>query len=137
MLTVFIVATGVALDRAFHESARSAREERLQGQVHLLLGAADVDARGKLTKPPTPPEARSLPPQPVGLARGDGPLASWRAGAGASLEPAATAPRRARSGRHRSRTQRATRRRVSAGNQTPDRRSQRTAKTRACTTETL
>ena len=58
MLTVFIVATGVALDRAFHESARSAREERLQGQVYLLIGAADVDARGKLTMPPSLSEAR-------------------------------------------------------------------------------
>src|SRR2546423_12240580 len=58
MLTVFIVATGVALDRAFHESARSAREERLQGQVYLLIGAADVDAQGRLTMPASLSEAR-------------------------------------------------------------------------------
>ena len=62
ILAVFLVLTGLALDRAFHESARSARQERLLGQLYLLVGAAEVDAHGKLSMPAVLPEARfSLP----------------------------------------------------------------------------
>jgi len=62
ILAVFLVLTGLALDRAFHESARSARQERLLGQLYLLIGAAEVDAHGKLSMPAVLPEARfSLP----------------------------------------------------------------------------
>ena len=62
VLAVFIAATGLALDRAFHDSARSARQERLLGQVYLLIAAAEVDGEGRVTMPPTLSEARfSLP----------------------------------------------------------------------------
>lgn len=62
VLAVFIVLTAWGLDRAFYESARSARQERLMGQLYLLIAAADVDGQGRLTLPSALSEARfSLP----------------------------------------------------------------------------
>lgn len=62
VLTVFIALTALALDRAFFESARSARQERLLGQLYLLIAAAEVDGQGHLSLPDTLAEARfSLP----------------------------------------------------------------------------
>ena len=62
VLAVFIVLTALGLDRAFYESARSARQERLLGQMYLLIAAAEVDGRGKITLPSALSEARfSLP----------------------------------------------------------------------------
>jgi two-component system sensor histidine kinase PhoQ len=61
VLVVFMVLAGLALERAFQASARSAREERLLGQVYLLMAAADADDVG-LTLPRALAEARfSLP----------------------------------------------------------------------------
>lgn len=51
VLAVFIGLTALGLDRAFYDSARSARQERLLGQLYLLIAAAEVDARGSLTLP--------------------------------------------------------------------------------------
>ncbi|HYN76214.1 MAG TPA: ATP-binding protein [Lamprocystis sp. (in: g-proteobacteria)] len=42
VLMVFIAAASLALERAFQASASSAREERLLGQVYLLMAAADI-----------------------------------------------------------------------------------------------
>lgn len=62
VLAIFVVLATLGLDRAFYESARSARQERLLGQVYLLIAAAEVDRDGKLSLPPSLPEARfSLP----------------------------------------------------------------------------
>ena len=62
VLLVFIIATGLALDRAFRDSARSARQERLLGQIYLLIAAAEVNADGLIAMPPSFSEARfSLP----------------------------------------------------------------------------
>ena len=61
VLVVFMVLASLALERAFQASARSAREERLLGQVYLLMAAADADDNG-LTLPRELAEARfSLP----------------------------------------------------------------------------
>jgi two-component system, OmpR family, sensor histidine kinase PhoQ len=57
VLLVFIVLTSLALEQAFHASARSAREERLLGQIYLLMAAADTEADG-LTLPRDLAEAR-------------------------------------------------------------------------------
>ncbi len=46
---VFIALSAFALERAFRDSARSARQERLLAQVYLLMAAAEVDAQGQLT----------------------------------------------------------------------------------------
>ncbi len=62
VLAVFIVLTALALDRAFFDSARSARQERLLGQLYLLIAAAEVDGQGHISLPNTLSEARfSLP----------------------------------------------------------------------------
>ena len=42
VLCAFVAATSLALDQAFKSSARGAREERLFGQVYLLVAAADT-----------------------------------------------------------------------------------------------
>jgi two-component system, OmpR family, sensor histidine kinase PhoQ len=42
VLVVFMVLASLALERAFQASARAAREERLLGQVYLLMAAADT-----------------------------------------------------------------------------------------------
>lgn len=61
VLVVFVALTGLALEQAFQASARSAREERLLGQLYLLMAAADSDQDG-LTLPRDLAEARfSLP----------------------------------------------------------------------------
>jgi two-component system sensor histidine kinase PhoQ len=61
VLLVFIALTSLALEQAFQASARSAREERLLGQLYLLMAAADADEDG-LTLPRDLAEARfSLP----------------------------------------------------------------------------
>lgn len=58
VLAIFLLLTGIALDQAFRESARAAREERLQGQLYLLIAAAEVDAAGRLAMPPQLQEPR-------------------------------------------------------------------------------
>jgi two-component system, OmpR family, sensor histidine kinase PhoQ len=61
VLLVFVALTSLALEQAFQASARSAREERLLGQLYLLMAAADSDGDG-LTLPRDLAEARfSLP----------------------------------------------------------------------------
>lgn len=51
VLAIFITLTALTLDRAFHESARSAREDRLLGQIYMLIASAEVDAQGQLSLP--------------------------------------------------------------------------------------
>ncbi|HVO46835.1 MAG TPA: ATP-binding protein [Steroidobacteraceae bacterium] len=58
VLAVFIALTAFALERAFRDSARSARQERLLAQVYLLMAAAEVDGRGVLTLEREPAEPR-------------------------------------------------------------------------------
>lgn len=58
VLAIFLALTGIALDQAFRDSARTAREERLQGQLYLLIGEAEVDAAGRLDMPERLPEPR-------------------------------------------------------------------------------
>ncbi|MFP5356891.1 MAG: sensor histidine kinase [Gammaproteobacteria bacterium] len=49
VLAAFVLACGLALDRAFEASALRAQEERLQGLAYALLGAVEPTARGGLT----------------------------------------------------------------------------------------
>ena len=58
VLAIFLALTGIALDQAFRESARAAREERLQGQLYMLIAEAEVDAAGRLLMPPQLQEPR-------------------------------------------------------------------------------
>jgi len=62
VLAAFLGLTGLTLDGAFRESALSAVQSRLQAQVYLLLGAAELDPFKRLTIPQTLSEARfSMP----------------------------------------------------------------------------
>lgn len=58
VLIVFIAGAALALERAFEDSARSALQERLLGHTFLLMAAAEVDPQGRLSMPPSLPEAR-------------------------------------------------------------------------------
>jgi two-component system sensor histidine kinase PhoQ len=51
VLAVFVVLTSLVLEQAFRDSARSAREERLLGQLYLLMAAAE-EVDDALTLPP-------------------------------------------------------------------------------------
>lgn len=62
VLTAFFGLTGLTLDRAFQDSALSAVKDRLQAQVYMLLGAADINALNRLTLPQALPEARFSTP---------------------------------------------------------------------------
>jgi two-component system sensor histidine kinase PhoQ len=63
VLAVFIALAAFALDQAFRDSARSAREERLLAQVYLLMSAAEVDAHGAISIANGPLEPRFDMPQ--------------------------------------------------------------------------
>lgn len=55
VLIVFTGLTGLALDKAFRQSAETALQDRLQGYLYALLAAVDVDDSG------TPRFSRNLP----------------------------------------------------------------------------
>ncbi|HWQ37163.1 MAG TPA: ATP-binding protein [Burkholderiales bacterium] len=63
VLAVFVAASAFALERAFRDSARGARQERLLAQVYLLMAVAEVDARGELSMGNGPAEPRLDQPQ--------------------------------------------------------------------------
>jgi two-component system sensor histidine kinase PhoQ len=48
ILTVFLGLTGVALDKAFQSSAESAERGKLEGELYVLLGAAELNQVGSL-----------------------------------------------------------------------------------------
>lgn len=62
VLVAFLGLTGLTLDRAFRDSALAAVQDRLQAQVHMLLGVADLDAFKRLSLPQALPEARFSTP---------------------------------------------------------------------------
>jgi two-component system sensor histidine kinase PhoQ len=89
VLAVFIALTGYALDQAFRDSAREARQDRLLGQVYLLIAAAEVDSEGRLEMPETLSESRfSLPGSGLyGIITGPDDLVLWRSPSTAGAEP--------------------------------------------------
>ena len=48
VLAIFVALSAFALEKAFRDSARNAREERLLAQIYLLMAAAEVDVDGAL-----------------------------------------------------------------------------------------
>lgn len=62
VIVAFFGLTGLALDKAFRDSAYNAVRERLQAQVYMLLGAANMDAQQQLQLPKALPEVRFLVP---------------------------------------------------------------------------
>lgn len=62
IMIAFFGLTGLALENAFKNSAYDAVRERLQAQVYMLLGAANMNAEQQLTLPKALPEVRFLVP---------------------------------------------------------------------------
>lgn len=62
VLLAFLGLTGLSLERAFRNSTLAAIQERLQAQVYMLLGAAELDQEGRFTLPEELPEARFSTP---------------------------------------------------------------------------
>ena len=62
VLAAFLGLTGLTLDGAFRDSALASVQTRLQAQVYMLLGAADLDSFNRLALPQTLPEARFSTP---------------------------------------------------------------------------
>jgi two-component system, OmpR family, sensor histidine kinase PhoQ len=58
VLAAFFGLVGTVLDRAYHVSVEDGIREKLQVQVYLLLGAADLDETGSLVMPEALPEPR-------------------------------------------------------------------------------
>lgn len=58
VLAIFLALTGIALDQAFRDSARTAREERLKGQLYMLIAEAEVDSDGRFEMPERAQEPR-------------------------------------------------------------------------------
>jgi two-component system sensor histidine kinase PhoQ len=48
MLAIFLGLTGTALDKAFQSSAKLAERGKLEGEIYVLLGAAELNADGRL-----------------------------------------------------------------------------------------
>lgn len=46
MLAAFVALTGLGLDRAFRDAARTAQQDKMQGLVYSLLGAAEAGENG-------------------------------------------------------------------------------------------
>ena len=63
ILTVFFGFTGLALDRAFQNSAESAQLGRLESQLYSLLGAAELTPQGQLAMTSDLAEPRFSRPQ--------------------------------------------------------------------------
>ncbi len=61
-LVAFLGLTGLVLDRAYYEGARSSLEDRMQGYVYALLSATDVARGGRVLVPDTMPSADFLRP---------------------------------------------------------------------------
>ncbi len=57
-VVAFLGLTGLTLDKAFRDSARTAMQDRLQGYVYQLLAAAEFSDDGSFTLPPILPEPR-------------------------------------------------------------------------------
>lgn len=51
VLTVFLILTGITLDRAFKDSALTSIQERIRGQLYLLIGETEVSDDGKISLP--------------------------------------------------------------------------------------
>lgn len=62
VLAAFLGLTGLALDRAFRDSAQTAARERLQAQIYMLLGAAEMAASGQVLMPDRLPDPRFSAP---------------------------------------------------------------------------
>ncbi len=62
VLATFLSLTGLALDKAFQDGVLAAVKDRLQTQIYMLLGAANLGDTGNLQLPTALPEPRFSSP---------------------------------------------------------------------------
>lgn len=88
MLSIFVALSAFALERAFRDSARSAREERLLAQVYLLMAASEVSPQGALRVTSRSIEPRlDLPDSGLYASIVDGnSVTVWRSQSGLALD---------------------------------------------------
>ncbi len=89
VLTIFVILTALALERAFADSARSAMRERLFAQLYLVMAATEVDQRGVLQMPERLGEPRLNLPGSGLYARivGSGDEVLWHSPSAIGLPP--------------------------------------------------
>lgn len=78
VLAVFIALTGLALERAFQDSAHEAQRQRMLALAYLLMAQAEIPAGGAPKMPDTPPEPRLALPNSGLFARISGAGGDWR-----------------------------------------------------------
>jgi len=89
-----LALTALALEAAFERSARASAEARLQSQVYMLLGAAELDAEGRVTFAELPEPRLSAPGSGL-YARVSGPQGElWHSASALAVElpPAPAGP---------------------------------------------
>ncbi len=62
VLSLFLVFTGLALEKAFRDAALAGREERMAALAYLMMATAEVDENGRLSMPPNLAEPRLMLP---------------------------------------------------------------------------
>ncbi len=62
VLAVFLALAGLALERAFQRSLEAGVRQSLQARAYVLLGAAGLDAQGRMRMPKALPEPRLSTP---------------------------------------------------------------------------
>ena len=77
-LAAFLGATGYALDQAFKKSAQQAMRDRLRSYVLSYIAGSDVNVRGDLILPETPPDPNFERPQSGLYAAVNSPDFEWR-----------------------------------------------------------
>ncbi len=78
ILIIFLGLTGWTLDRAYRESAESAMQAQLQGQLYTLLAAADEDEQGRMQLPLSLPDPRLSNPDSGLYAQVTGEAGNYR-----------------------------------------------------------
>ncbi len=78
VLAAFLGLGALGLDRAFRDSAESALQTQLMGQVYALLGAADTDEQGRMRLPQTLPDPRLSNPASGLYAQVSGELGGYQ-----------------------------------------------------------
>ena len=62
LVIVFMLLTGLVLERAFRSSAMEASNERLQARIYMLFAAAEIDEDGSVIMPSSLPDPRLAVP---------------------------------------------------------------------------
>lgn len=93
VLFLFVVGTAFTLDRAFHDNALAALQDRMLGKLYLLMGNAEVDLGGSLSMPtelPALPELNQLNSGTYAFITNSAKAIAWQSGSMSHLAPPPT-----------------------------------------------